>query len=302
MAIGRESLAALLEPGLRKVYIETGEERPVEYSSVFNSPSMGWNPITDQQISGLGTAQSMPEGDRFTIDRPILGGTRAYEAVPYGLGFEVTYPMWEDEQYGVMNEESKLLARASRNRLEVDAWSVLNNAFSSSGNGAGFDTLALCSTAHTRLDGGPTQGNRPSSDVGLSQTGLQAMFLAYENLLDHRGLPRLMNPSLLVIPPALKFTARELLGSVQKPYTTDNEINPLMDEDLYYMVSHYLTSTTAWFSLASQGVHDLNFFIRTQPMFDAFDDPNTKNAVFTVWQRHIPGFGDWQGTYGTSGV
>lgn len=302
MAIGRVSLSALLVPGLHKVFIETGEERPNEYQSVFNSPDMGWNPITDQQISGLGTAQSMPEGDRFTIDRPILGGTRAYEAVPFGLGFEVTYAMWEDEQYGVMNEESKLLARASRNRMEVEAWSVLNNAFSSAGNGAGFDGLALCSTSHTRLDGGAVQANRPSVDVGLSQTGLQAMFLRYEGMVDHRGLPRLMNPSMLVIPPALKFTARELLGSTQKPYTTDNEINPLMDEDLYYMVSHYLTSSTAWFALAAKGVHDLNFFVRSQPIFDSFDDPNTKNAVFTVWQRHIPGFGEWQGADGTTGA
>lgn len=300
MPVGRASLAVLLSPRFRKVYLETGEERPTEYTMVFNQPEMGWNPVEDLQISGLGTAQSMPEGESFTIDRPILGGTRSYEAVPFGLGFEVTYPMWEDEKYGIMDEEAKLLARASRNRMEIDAWSVLNNAFTTGFNG--FDGLPLCHTAHTRIDGGATQANRPSPDVGLSQTGLQAMFLRYEDMKDHRGLPRLMNPSMLVIPPALKFTARELLGSVQKPYTSDSEVNALMDEDISYMVAHYLTSATAWFSLAAKGVHDLNFFVRTQPIYDAFDDHRTKNAIFTVWQRHIPGFGDWQGADGTSGA
>lgn len=299
MAIGRESLAALLVPGLRKVYFETGEERPEEFRMVFNTPSMEWNPITDQQISGLGTAVSMPEGDRFTIDRPILGGTRSYEAVPYGLGFEVTYAMWRDEKYGVMREEAKLLGRASRNRMEVDAWSILNNGFTSGYNG--FDGLPLFSTAHTRLDGGTTQANRPSPDIGLSQTATQAMFLRYEGMVDHRGLPRLMNPSMIVIPPALKFVARELFGSEKKPGTSDNEINPLMEEEFGYMVAHYLTSSTAWFSLAPRGIHDLNFFIRDEAQFDGFDDPNTKNAIFCVWQRHIPGFGDWQGADGTTG-
>jgi len=68
-----------------------------------------------------------------------------------------------------------------------------------------------------------------------------------------------------------------------------------------WMVSHFLTTTTANFTLAAKGVHDLNFLFRDRPIFDSFDDPWTKNAIFTVYQRHTRGFGAWRGVDGSTG-
>src|SRR5579872_5685518 len=130
--IVRGAFSALLTPNLRRVYVEVGKERPLEYPLVFNVDDMEWNPITDQQISGLGTMPDKPEGQQFSLDEPILGGSKQYTASPFGLAVEVTWEMWRDELYGVMEEMVRELARASRNRQEVDAWSVLNNSFSTS--------------------------------------------------------------------------------------------------------------------------------------------------------------------------
>src|SRR5579884_4328472 len=129
MAIGRGAFAALLKPDLYRVYVETGKELPLEYPLFCNVDDIPWNPVKDQQIAGLGTLLAMPEGENFPLDQPILGGTVQYEAQPFGLGVEITWPMWRDDQYGIMRELVAELARASRNRQEVDAWSVLNNAF-----------------------------------------------------------------------------------------------------------------------------------------------------------------------------
>jgi hypothetical protein len=104
-----------------------------------------------------------------------------------------------------------------------------------------------------------------------------------------------------VISSSNKFVAREILGSSGKAYTTDNEINALIDEDLSYMVSHYLTTAAYWFLLAQKGIHDLNFLWRDAPIFDMFDDPFTKNAIATSYQRHAQGYGSWRGTYGSTG-
>jgi len=90
MAIQRGAFSALLTPDLRTVYFETGKERPLEYPMVFNVDDMEWNPMTDRQISGLGTMPQKPEGAQFTPDVPILGGTKAYTAVPFGLAVEIT--------------------------------------------------------------------------------------------------------------------------------------------------------------------------------------------------------------------
>ena len=299
MPIGRGSFSPLLAPDLRRVYMETGKDRPMEYSLWANVDEMQWNPDRDQQISGLGTMPSKPEGTAFNLDQPLLGTSKAYTAEPFGLAVEITWEMWRDDLYGVMKELISGLARASRNRIEVDAHSVLNNAFSTSF--VGFTASeSLCSTAHVGLDG-TSRANRPSPDIGFSITGLQAAITRFENMTDERNLPRLMAPVMAILAPVNKFAAREILGSSGKPYTEDNEINALIEEDLSWMVNHYLTTTTNWFIAAAKGVHDLNFRWRDQPIFDSFDDPWTKNAIFTSYQRHTKGYGSWRGIDGSTG-
>jgi len=299
MAVTRGTISRLLAPDLREVYFETGKERPKEYPLIFNVQDMEWNPITDYQVSGLGTMPTKPEGQQFTMDELITGSTKTYTATPYGMAVEITWEAWRDELYGVMQEMVRCMARAGRNREEVSAWSVLNNAFSTSYTGF-TASKSLCSTSQTKLDGN-TWANRPNPDVGLSITGIQNMVTRFEGLTDERSLPRLMAPSMLVISPSNKFVAREIFGSGGKPYTANNEINALIDEDLSFMVCHYLTTSTYWFGVAAKGQHDLNFFWRDQPIFDMFDDPYTKNAVATAYQRHTQGYGSPYGVDGSTG-
>lgn len=299
MPINRGAFSPLLAPDLRRVYMEVGKERPMEYSLWANVDDMEWNPVKDQQISGLGTMPAKNEGSTFHLDQPIIGSNVSYTAAPFGLAVEITWEMWRDDLYGVMRELIGGLARASRNRIEVDAHSVLNNAFSTSF--VGFTSgESLCSTAHVGLDG-VSRANRPSPDIGFSITGIQASVLRFENMTDERNLPRVMAPIMAMVAPANKFAAREILGSSGKPYTADNEINALIEEDLSWLVDHYLTTTTNWFLLAAKGVHDLNFLWRDHPIFDSFDDPWTKNAIFTSYQRHTKGFGSWRGIDGSTG-
>lgn len=298
MPITRGGFAAILAPDLRRVYIETGKERPLEYPSVLNVQEMEYNPVKDQQISGLGTMPSKPEGVQFGLDEPILGGNKSYTASPFGLAVEVTWEMWRDDLYGIMRTLTAEMSRASRNRLEVDAWSPFNNAFDT--GVVGFTAgESLCGN-HTGLDG-VVRRNRPTVDVGFSVTAIQNAILHFEDLTNERGLPRLLAPTMALVTSANKFVAREILGSSGRPFTADNELNSLIEDDLSWMVTHFITSSTAWFVTAAKGVHDINFLIRDNPIFDSFDDPWTKNAVFTSYQRHTKGFGAWRGIYGSTG-
>jgi len=299
MPVSRGTISALLAPDLRKVYVDTGKERPLEYPLFFNVDTMEWNPVTDQQVSGLSTLPSKPEGEQFSLDELLMGGTVTYTAAPFGLAVEITWEAWRDELYGVLKEMVRELARASRNRQEVDAWSVLNNSFSTSY--VGFTAAeSLCYATHTGLDG-TSRANRPTTDISFSQTGLQNAILRFEAMTDERNLPRLMTPTQIIIHATNKFAAREILGSSQKAYTADNEINALIEEDLTWMVCHYITTSTYWWLAASKGQHDINFLWRDQPIFDMFDDPWSKNAIATVYQRHTKGFGTWRGIDGSTG-
>ena len=297
--ISRGSITELLAPDLHKVYIETGKERPFEYTLFHNVSDMEWNPITDQQVSGLGTLEPKAEGDVFSLDEVIIGVTVRYTASAFGLAVEITWEAWRDELYGVMREMIAELTRASHDKQENAAWSVLNNAFSTSYTGFG-SSESLCSTSHTGLDG-TTRSNRPSVDVSFSVTALQAAITNFETMTNERGLPRMMAPTRVLVAPTNKFRARETLGSARAPYKTDKENNALIDEDLTAMIVHYFSTSSYWFVAASPGIHDVNFFWRDRPIFDSFDDPWSKNAIFTIYQRHTQGYGAWRGVYGSTG-
>lgn len=292
--------SSLLVPGLRQIYVETGKEIPLDFEQVMNVSDMEWNPITDGQISGLGTMPEKPEGSQFRTDRPIMGSTKVYTAVPYGFAFEVTWEMWRDERYGIMEEMTRELRRSSLQRLNISGWAVINNAFSTSY--AGFDAgKSLCSTSHVGLDG-VTRSNRPSVDIGLSITALQGSTTRFMNATNERNLPIHQHANILVLNPAQRFTAREILGSSGVPYKADNEINSIQAEDIRYIITRYKTSTTSWLLLADKSQHDLNFFYRDHPMYDSWDDPTTKNAVFAVYQRHTDSdYGSWKGADGSAG-
>lgn len=299
--IRRDSVSALLAPDLFRVVVETGLERPMENPFWVNVVDMPWNPVTDLQTSGLATVPEKPEGTAFPFDDPIIGNTKVYTAVPYGLAVEATFESWDDELYGYLRDLMRELRRSSNNRLEVDGHNVLNEAFVTT-NETGFDGASLCSTAHTALDGRTSIANRPARDIGFGVTALQAGLITFHNMVDERNIPRLYHPTMVMGASENIWTFRETLGSSGAPYTTDNEINSLIQENLSWMISHYMDTTTQWFLLAAKGEHDLNFMMRNRPIFDAFDDPRTKNAVFTVYQRHDPSsFGSYQGVYGSTG-
>lgn len=298
--VGRGAFGPLLTPNLYRIYVETGKEHPMEHPIWVNVIDMPWNPVTDQQITGIGSAQSMPEGAQYPSAAPILGNTKSYKAEPYGLLVEFTFPMWQDELFGIMNEMIAELARASRDRMEIAAHAVLNRAFDT--NFTGFTATSLCSTSHASIDGTTTFANRPATDVSFGVTYLQGASLRFENLKNEANQPRLLAPVMAIISPENKYVAREVLGSSGRPYKSDNELNALVEDDLRYHVNHRLTNVNAAFLLAAKANHDLNFMVRTNPMFDSFDDPRTKNAAYGVYQRHDESdWGSFRGIDGTPG-
>lgn len=294
----RGGFNALLRTELAGVYLGTYKERPLEYPFFLNVADMETNPEKYQQISGLGTALEMGEGDTFPLDEAVLGGTKEYEVRNFGLAIEITYRLWRDEKYGIMRDLVAELARSVRNRQEVSGVSIFENAFDNAF--PGFDGVSLCSTAHPAYaPGGIVRANRPAADIGFGVTALQNSVIRFEDQVNDRGLPMLLSPQKILLSTLNRYLAREILGSGGRPYTPDNEINALVQDDFSYQISHYFTRKSAWFTLAAKGVHDLNFKWRDRPMFDGFDDPWTKNAIFTSFMAYDVGFGSDRGIDGS---
>lgn len=295
--------APLVTPLLRKVFVDTGKERPTEYDKFMNVRDMKWVTETERQVAGLGSMPVKTEGDTFTMDDPILGGAKVYTAVAYGLGVEITREMYLDDLYGYIRGIGKELQKASRNRIEVDAHAPLNNANSATGINVGFtagERLYADGTAaqgHLGLDGN-LRRNRPTVDVAFGVAGIQDGLEQLEGATNERNRTMMLKTKMVLVSQQNRWAAREVLGSTGRPYTGNNEINALVQDDLTWMIDHYLTDLDSWHALAAKEEHDLNFLMRDEPVINTFDYPLSGNVIVTIWQRHVAGWGSWRGVFG----
>lgn len=298
MTMTRAQFQILLEPKLRNIWNQSWPARALEYIRFTNITSSRKAAETDFKMTGLGAMLSKAEGADISYGDPIAGGTKVYTHTANGLGYRVTAEMQRHELYGQISKLETSLMRSAVDRQETDAANILNNGFSTAT--AGFvSSESLFSTSHARLDGGTAQANRPSTDISLGVTALQNAVIQFHLLLDDRGRPFSSVPRLLIIHPNDLMTARELLGSDYKPGTANNEINALREDNLQYMVSHYVTDTNAWYILGDN--HDLNFIWDLRPQLDMDEDFDSKDIKRTLMQAYSSGFGEWRGTFGTSG-
>ena len=287
------NFSSLLAPGLRKVWNDEWKNYSAEYDKLCNVVTTEKNYETEYEMTLLGGSfPAKPEGESIQYVDPVGGNTKTFTPASFGMGFRVTQEMMEDDLYAQIKKMPKGLQKAQRNRVELDAIGVLDDA-SAGGTYTCFDSLAWASTAHTILYTGGTFANRPTSYGALGVTTLTAAITRMEKQVDNDGIKILQKPKLLVIPADLRFIAKELLKSEYKPYTANNEVNPLGGEGLSYFVSHFMSSTTMWALFAEE--HGWMWYWRIRPQFGNSDDFDTGDAKFKARHRSTQGVADWRG-------
>ena len=298
--VTRSLFTELYAPDLRNVVFENFSYGETEYDKIFNVVGVNKRrDLTDYDMAGFGSVPVKNEGTGIVYDDPIPGSSVTYSWTPYGKGFRITHEAMEDELYGQMRKMAGALGRAFRNQTEINAIALLDDAFAGA-TFTGFDSLALCHTAHTNLRGG-TQRNEPSTAVDISVSSLQDAMVDFEKFTDHSGVPIVVQPKTLVIAPESIPLVKEIFGSPQKPFTADNE-NNILQGWLNVVVSHYLSDSDAFFILADKSAHDLQFFWREKFTTDSADDFDTGDGKMKGYMRSGVGFGQWQGVWGSPGV
>jgi hypothetical protein len=298
-------------PGLRKVYFSTLKNIAQEFRQVFNlipeepGHGAGLNFFEDLRVASLGTFAAKPQGQAITYDIPQEETKVRYTPYTFGLGYRITEEMQEDELYGLVERLTTELGMSAMHQMEVQSFRILNNAFGTTGGGTGFGATGfasegLISTSHALVRGG-TAKNRAATDLDMGITSLEQAIDIFETNANESNMPVPLKPALLLIPPQLKWVARELTESELKPYTGNNEVNPLGGEGLQYMVCHYLSATGTWFLIGPKAQHDMNVWIRRQPRYNVGDDFDTGDAKAKGAFRIASGHGDWRGVFGSQG-
>lgn len=297
----------ILDPRFRKIYGDELKLIPSIGSTIFHMETSSRNIEKDSSASGLSKLVRRAEGQAITYEDEVQGYDVTYTHFEDALGTSVSNKLWEDDQFNVIKRKPQNLAKAKTRTEEQIKADVFNYSFTAGGGGlASFtsgDALALFSSAHTREDGGATQGNYTTQD--LNESSIETGTVSMRQVLDHKGQLYMSKADTLVVPPALEKEARILLNSQQRVGTANNDINPYQGA-LKLVVWDFLSSAaggsdTAWFLLDSS-LHALNFFTRSDRGLEGpFYDFDTKTAKWSVDCRWSVGFSGWRGTYGSKG-
>jgi len=308
MAISRSQLLTELLPGLNALFGMEYNRYGEEHKEIYEVESSERSFEEETKLSGFAPAPVKTEGSAIAYDTAQEAWVARYTHETIAMGFSLTEEAVEDNLYDSLSARyTKALARAMSYTKQVKAASVLNNGFSRNFLGGDnvslFGTNSAGSVANHPLVSGGTNANRPSTNVDLNETSLEAAVIQIAAWTDERGMLIAAKPRKLIIPPSLMFVAKRLLETELRVGTTDNDINALKAMGSIpegHTVNHFLVDPDAWF-LMTDVPNGLKHFVRT-PMSTGMDgDFDTGNVRYKARERYSFGWSDPLGIWGSAG-
>lgn len=301
MAMTRAEFTNYFIRGLKDVFWTNYKEAKSVYEELFNIESSGKNYEEVLQMVGFGYAAQEGELAPVTLQDGIEGYKTRFTHLKYGLGYQISQELIDDDMYGRIKQFPSQLARSARATIEKLCADVLNLGFS--GGTALADGQQLFSASHVKKRGG-TQSNMPTAAVDLSWSTLKQGAVDLRKQLDDSSMPMGFSDALnLVVPADLEFDASEILKSVDRPDTANRAINALSQRRRWNLVVwDYLSDTDAWFILSPKANHQLYVFNRKGIAQEAENDKLIDAWKHFVRYRISVGAADYRGIYGSAGV
>ena len=298
MAVNLSAIKDLLLPGLRGVEGKY-EMIPSQYDKIFTKHESKMALERTAEMRFLGLAQLKTEGGQTAFDNSA-GERYVYnqEHTEIALGYAITRKAIDDNLYKTQFMPSNLgLIESFQQTKEIYGANILNTA--TTYNGAiGGDGKALVATDHP-IDGS-TVSNSATVELNES-TLLNAMIAVRTNFKDQAGLKVFARARKLIVPTALEPVAIRLTKTELRPGTSDNDVNAIMMTSgglpESYMVSDFLTSTSAWFLLTN--IDGLSYMERVKFESDMQVDFVTDNLLVKGYERYSFGYYNWRSIYGS---
>lgn len=201
---------------------------------------------------------------------------------------------------GYGNEAEQLGDAANRHPDKL-VTTLLSNGFTN----LGYDGVAFFSTAHPGT--GANQSNKGTT--ALSAAAYGAARVQMMGLTDDGGEILDINPDLLIVPPALEETAKQILNSDYYPTVAGTAIqqNTSWKGTANVLVLPRLSDSNDWFLLDSSKVlKPLIMQFRQKPRLTSLTAPNDdvvfrrNEALYGVDYRGEAGYSLWQLAFGAS--
>lgn len=291
----------LLEPGLRKIFFETYDEVPEQYSQVFNVLTSDKHAEHDYGMGAFGDwAKRTDEYSEVAYEAMKAGSEITYVHDEFTKGFAVSRALVDDEMYNVINKYPKALARAGRAKVEKDCATFLGKT--------AFETLIfggakepLFATAHTLINSSKKNCNLVTG--ALTDATLKDACTMLRKTYDEAGNLVGMKPKKLIVAPGLEYTAKAILNSTQVAGGQLNDKNtlPTLELMVYDWLGEVAGAEKAWFVMDTDQ-HELNFFWRVKFEFKNEEAFDTLVSKYRGYCRYSLGASDYRGIVGSKGV
>jgi hypothetical protein len=295
-------LNLLFRPGLRKDFRDDYTAFDPQYTSFLRTDTIKLPEISATVFTGPNRLYEMGDGEDPAFESLLQGPKVAAVDKEFGLGILVTRKTIEDDQYGKASQAGKHLASAARLTDEFRSAGLLDDAFAGSLY-KGIDGLALCVNNHTFLNASGTWSNIPTSPVGFSMTGVNAMLDIFMTTKDHNGDPIRMMPDKVIIGNNSGDFNRsiQIFGSDKDPFTANNADNAIKKRmsSPKVIVSVYKSSSKSYFMQDSKW-NDAWFLRRRPVTFKDWRDEKSENHLAKVDTRFLIWFVDPRGWAGAN--
>lgn len=282
-------------PLLDKVMLDEFESMEDPRSTLFNMESADREIIQHTEIDSLGLFQTTREGEVAPLDDFRQSYNKTYRMLKYAKMCAISKEMVRDEKWGLIGKMIKSIGRSAKEAQLVNAFSVYNNAFSSSFPGS--DGVALISASHPSQIG--VQSNTLAAQTDLGETALKEAERVFISTQDQVGKRINIMPKVLLVAPFNMHLAQELTLSPFLPGTANNNINSMGRYKV--VVAPWLADSDAWFLQADPVNHGLRIYERQPLETESEMDKKAFTLYYIADYREAVGADIWRGIVGTDG-
>lgn len=248
--------------------------------------------------SGLGIMPEKALGAAFETDTIFEGSKKTHGLKVWGLALVIQDQVFRYDLYGVFKPLMKELASTTADRYNIEAFAILNNAFSAA-NSLYTDLRgeAIFSSSHSRLDDG-TWDN--AMTTGLSFAGFVEADILLRKQVNERGRYINVTAKQLLCSVDQDWIARTIMRSSGMPGTADNDVN-IMQGRFTPFSSPYFTSTTAWMLWSKK---EVSIWMRMgqAPDLEFDSEVRTRDRVGTVQCEFTVAVDKGRGAVGSTGA
>ncbi|MGH9876290.1 MAG: Mu-like prophage major head subunit gpT family protein [Nitrososphaerales archaeon] len=257
------------------------------------------------RFSTVGTLGDVPDlTGTITYDEIYQGYDTSITPLEFASGLQIERRLFDDGMHNIIDQKPKALAGAIYRLRQAHAARSFVNSFSVDTKfSTNTEGVALCSNSHTTTATGVSTatGFDNLRTAALSAVSLSAARIDMVNFRGDRAERISIAPDELLIPPDLYETAYEIVGSMGKVDTANNNANVHYGQ---YKIQewNYLTDTNDWWLMDSSMRKDfgLCWIDKVKGEFGFVEDFDSLTGKWRAYARWGMGWIDWRWVLGNS--